>query len=111
MRLAMLIGMLALVPGCATRSSGILKLGPDTYTTSASAGEFVGGSTEGRRMALTDANEHCAKLGKEIMVTNIAARFGNKTEVTFRCLSKDDPGLQRPEIKQVPDVTIEDRRK
>jgi hypothetical protein len=75
-----------------------------------------GGPSEARRIALTEANEHCGQLGKEIMVTNIGTTITNvhgtgKAEVTFRCLAKDDPTLRRPEIRQVPDVTIEDRRK
>jgi hypothetical protein len=109
--------VLAFLAGCTfSKSSGVLKLGPDTYTTSAVAAPVAGGSSEARRLALTEANEHCSQLGKEILVTNLGTainhvnNFGN-AEVTFRCLAKDDPGLQRPEIKHVPDVTIEDRRK
>jgi hypothetical protein len=105
----------ALFVGC-TQSSGVLKLGPDTYTTSAAAAPAAGGSSEARRIALTQANEHCGQLGKEILVTNIGTATTNlhgagEAEVTFRCLTKGDPDLQRPEFRQVPDVTIEDRRR
>ena len=100
----------ALLPGC-THSSGVLKLGPDTYTTSAAAHPAAGGSSEARRMALTEANRYCAQMGKEILVKNIVSGAYTSTEVTFRCLSKDDPELQRPEIRQAPDATAEDRKK
>ena len=97
-----------------TRSSGVLKLGPDTYTTSTAASPIRGGSGEARRIALSEANEYCGQLGKEIFVTNFRTSFqegAGKAEVTFHCLSKGDPGLQRPDYRQTPDVTIEDHRK
>jgi hypothetical protein len=100
----------AVLAGC-THSSGVLKLGPDTYTTSAAAAPAAGGSSEARRIALTEANQYCAKMGKEILVKNIGAASGTSTEITFRCLSKGDPELQRPEIRQAPEVTVEDRQK
>lgn len=106
-----------ILAGCAPHSSGVLKLGPDTFTTSASAAGARGGSSEARKIVLTEANEYCAQLGKEILVTNIGTATTNyqyghgKAEITFRCLAKGDPQLQRPEFRQTPDVTIEDRRK
>lgn len=105
-----------ILAGC-TQSSGVLKLGPDTFTTSASAASTRGGPSEARKIVLTEANEYCAQLGKEILVTNIGTaitnyQYGHGTaEITFRCLAKGDPALQRPEFRQTPDVTIEDRRK
>lgn len=104
---------IALLVGC--HSSGILKLGPDTYTASATAASILGGDSEARRKVITEANEFCAQQGKEILVKNVgSARSLNgsgKAEITFRCLTNGDPELQRPELHQVPDVTIEDRRK
>ena len=53
--------------------------------------------------------------GKEILVTNIASGRsthlpGGTVEVTFRCLAKGDPDLQRPTYRTVPTTVIEDRR-
>lgn len=112
---ALTVLLLATLVGCA-QSSGVLKLGPDTYTTSAAAAPARGGSSEARKLALIEANEYCTQLGKEILVTNIGTATTNlygagKAEVTFRCLTKSDPELQRPEFRQAPDVTIEDRRR
>jgi hypothetical protein len=114
-----IVGLLATIvlTGCTlSKGSGVLKLGPDTYTTSAAAAPAGGGPSEARRVALTEANEHCQQLGKEIMVVSMDTAVTNiygagKAEVVFRCLSKGDPELQRPEIKQTPGVTIEDRRR
>jgi hypothetical protein len=111
-----LILVLLLLTGCPiTKSSGVLQLGPDTYTVSTMAVPGAGGSTEARRMALTEANAHCASINRQILVTNMGSSspYGapGKAEITFRCLAKDDPSLQRPVFQQAPDVTIEDRRK
>ena len=83
-----LVGLiLAALAGC-IQSSGVLKLGPDTYTASAAASPFKGGSTEARRIVLTQANEYCAQLGKEILVTKMDSS-GTQAEITFRCTTKE----------------------
>ena len=116
MRLLLAFAVIILAGCIPTQSSGVLKLGPDTYTTSAAAVPERGGSIEARKVALTEANEYCAQLGKEILVANIGTATANQygrgqAEITFRCLAKGDPQLQRPEFRKTPDVTIEDRRK
>ena len=104
-----------LIAGCAM-SSGVLKMGPGTYTISATAAPPRGGHSKAMEIALTEANQYCTQMGKEILVMNTqtvaSAPFrGGSMEVTFRCLDKDDPELQRPEYRQTPNVVIEDRRK
>jgi hypothetical protein len=101
--------------GCA-QSSGVLKLGPDTYTVSAAAAPARGGSSEARKIALTEANQHCTVMAKEILVTNVVTATTNvhgagSAEVTFRCLALGDPELQRPDYRRPADTVIEDRRK
>ena len=44
-----------LLMACA-QSSGVLKMGPDTYSVSASADPARGGYSEARKLALTEAN-------------------------------------------------------
>lgn len=104
-----------LLAACA-QSSGVLKMGPDTYSASAAAAPARGGYSEARKLALSDANQYCAQMGKEILVTNIGTATTNvygagSADVTFRCLAKGDPELQRPEYRKSPDTVIEDRRK
>lgn len=111
----LMVLMIAMLAGC-TQASGVLKLGPDTYTTSAAAAPAAGGPSAARRIALTEANEYCAKLGKEILVSNIGSSTTNlygagKAEITFHCYDKGDPQLYRPEFQRAPDVIIEDRRR
>lgn len=97
------------------QSSGILKMGPDTYSVSVHASPVRGGESGARKLALIEANERCSTEGKEILVTNIASwpssHFpGGTVEITFHCLVKDDPELQRPSYRSVPSAVIEDRR-
>jgi hypothetical protein len=65
-------------------------------------------------MALSTANEYCANMGKEILVKNEANERLNyagraSEDLTFQCLRKDDPQLQRPRYEKVPDTVIEER--
>lgn len=93
-------GMIA-VTACATpSSSGVLKMGPDTYTVSATAAAMAGGKDEAKKMVLTAAEQHCKQMNRELLVTNISVKktsLEGSAEVTFRCLLADDPELVRPE--------------
>lgn len=96
--------------GLQTYSSGVLPMGPDTYSISA---DDLNASTA-KRSALSQAEAHCSSLKKLLLVTNanVAARRARTVyDVTFRCLEPGDPELVRPVYEQAPDVTIEDRRK
>ena len=114
MRSVVICLVCTLLTACAS-TSGVQKMGPDTYSTSASASPARGGTSGARGMALTEANEYCTQMSKDIFVTNITSETTNihgagSAAVTFRCLAKGDPELQRPEYRQVPDTVIEDRR-
>ena len=109
------LSALLLFTACA-QSSGVLKMGPDTYSVSAAAAPARGGYSEARKLALTEANQYCDQQGKEILVINVGTGTTNihgagSADITFRCLSKGDPELQRPEYRKSPDTVIEDRRK
>ncbi|MGH9428860.1 MAG: hypothetical protein ACRD2L_21450 [Terriglobia bacterium] len=113
-RVVILSAALLLLVACA-QSSGILKLGPDTYTVSVHAAPARGGEPGARGLALTEAQSHCQSQDREILVTNLSSGRsthlpGGTVEVTFRCLAKGDPELQRPTFRKAPDITIEDRR-
>ena len=63
--------------GVWAKSRGVLKMGPDTYTISAAAAPARGGSSEARKIALTEANQRCAQMGREILVTNVRTATTN----------------------------------
>lgn len=104
---------IALLAGCA-QSSGVLKMGPDTYSVSVHAAPARGGASGARRIAMAEANEACAAQGREILVQNITSGAsshlpGGTVDVMFQCLNQNDPGLQRPVYSPTPDVVIEKR--
>lgn len=106
----------ALVSGCAT-SSGVVKMGLDTYSINVVAAPARGGVAGAKRIAYEEANESCAKTGKELLVVNerlarTSDAGGGTIDLTFRCLNKGDPELaKRPEIRDRPDVIIQDQRR
>ena len=114
MKYQLILAVSIFLSACA-QSSGVLKLGPDTYSVSVHAAPARGGESGARNLALTEANKKCSEEGKEIMVTNISSGRsshlpGGTVEATFQCLAKDDPGLKRPIYRDAPTTIIEDRR-
>lgn len=98
--------------GCGS-TGGVMQMGPDTFNVSASK-HYTSGGAAAKSNALLAANAHCTSLGKEILVTNTSSSYAQPfytAEVTFRCLSKNDSKLSRPNYEKTPDVVIEDRRK
>jgi len=97
-----LVMALTLLVACA--QPRVFELGPDTYITSAT----TDGASEAERLALVEASEHCANMGKEITVMKssnvINIHGGSRLKLTFRCVAKDDPSL-RPAFTQTLDVT------
>ena len=102
-----------LTVGC-IQSSGVLKMGPDTYSISVHAAPGQGGMTGSKRTAINEANAHCSAMRKEIVITNAdshpSTHFpGGTTDVTFLCLDKRDIELKRPKYRDSPDIIIENR--
>lgn len=93
--------------GCA-QSTGAMKMGPDTYSVTADAL----GTSNARQTALSEANNHCHAMGREILVTNTNAgkdRARSVYGVTFKCLPLGDPDLQRPNYEAAADIVVESR--
>ena len=100
--------------GCLSTSQ-ILEVGRDTYSVSATGDGFRDAAST-RQSAFEAGSTKCAALGKRFMLVNESTartRMGIDTtvNVTFRCLSENDPEYVRPNIRQAPDVVIEDQRK
>jgi len=101
--------ILIVVSGCA-QSTGILKMGPDTYSVITHQDPQFGGISVAKKRAINEANQYCTSLGKEILVSNTSLSGSTGTvDVTFLCLSKGDPDLRRPVYQTAPDVVIENR--
>jgi hypothetical protein len=104
MHVLLSLGLVLLV--ACSQSRGVFKLGPDTYITSAAASPTAG-VTEAQRLALTEANEYCANMGKKVKVMKssdvINIYGGGTSKVTFQCLTRD-PNLQRQGVTKPVDV-------
>ena len=108
---------LALLAGCSS-SSGVLKVGPDTYTISTSASPAKGGIPAAKRIAYKEAADECSFRGNlEVFVLSEKSASPTWTEgmsnveVNFRCLPKNDPEFQRQNLKSTPDQVIEKRER
>lgn len=103
-----------LLGGCLSTSQ-VLEIGRDTYSVSATGDGFRDAAST-RQSAFEAGSNKCAALGKRFMLMNESTartRMGIDTtvNVTFRCLSENDPEYARPYIQKAPDVVIEDQRK
>jgi len=104
------LASLVLAAACAGCSYGVSPLGPDTYRVQVSGVVFNGAGTGlAQTQALQDANKYCVDHGKQILVINISGDAAN-SQVDFRCLQPNDPGLVRPTPAPVPNVVIQDQR-
>tara|TARA_B100000780_G_C20865585_1_gene344214 strand:+ start:129 stop:599 length:471 start_codon:yes stop_codon:yes gene_type:complete len=109
-RKAVSLGLLIAVTGCT--SSGVVPMGPDTYlisTTSEISPAYA------KKSALKEASQYCISQVKEVMPVSTDSgshrdAFGDNLatfDYTFRCLSKNDNSLARPEIKnKAVDINI-----
>jgi hypothetical protein len=101
-----LVAIAVLVTGGCATETGVLQMGKDTYTLSvgvAGTGSVSGNNTSAKRQALSEANQYCAKMGKQILVKNVSLNStmaGSTSELIFQCLDEHDPELDlKPEYK------------
>ncbi len=78
---------------CATKSTGALPAGNDTFVVSRQAGAFPSGREPLLADAIAEANKKCASLGKTIKLLSTSENpgpyiFGNypKVTVVFSCI-------------------------
>jgi len=67
----------------------------------------MGSESESQKMAVMEGQQHCKSIGREFMVvgTKVLKDYGGY-EVTFRCLTANDPELRRPNLEKAPDTVI-----
>lgn len=102
MKIALLVVGLLSLAGCAS-SSGVVPMGQDTYMISRSAGYGHSATGPVKIAALQEANEYCAKNGKEFQIVHTQETpmsFGHfpEAEIQFMCLNQGDPELTRPKM-------------
>ncbi len=99
--------------GCISYSSGIIPMGPDTYTVSSNS-EF--GAYKAKQRALQEANRFAETQGKYMIPvstsegkdTDFLGDKINTYDLVFRLVDEDDPEYQRTNLRKVPDVVIEE---
>jgi hypothetical protein len=82
-----------LITACAVAACAmnydVVKIGDDTYQTSAVASPVRGGISGAQQMAIANANKKCDSMGKSIDVTNIDTGHefpaAGRAIVTFTC--------------------------
>ncbi len=81
--------LIALTSACAWQSEA-LRIGPDTFQTSANASPARGAASGAREMALANANKKCESLGRQIEVVHIKSEYAYPANavvtITFMCL-------------------------
>jgi hypothetical protein len=95
----------SLATGCAT-SSGVLKMGPDTYKMSATHSLVRGGADGAQSDVLNTADEFCQSKGKEVLVQSTSYPNAKSFAAIFQCLDPKDSDLKRPHYEQAPTVVI-----
>jgi hypothetical protein len=99
-------------------SSGVLKVGPDTFTISTSASPGKGGVPAAKRIAYKDASQECMKHGElKLFVLSEKSASPSWTEgmanfeLNFRCLQENDSEFKRQNLQSTPDRVIETRNR
>lgn len=115
MKLFFTLLAIATLAACAS-SGGVLKLGPDTYMVSSQVLFGPGKATSARAAALTEADNFCTNLGREVVVdafntTGHAMSLTGDSEVRFKCLLAGDTDLRRPKFESQPNLVIETRQR
>ena len=112
-----LIILTALVLVACANSSGVLSIGPDTFTISTSASPGKGGVPAAKRIAYEEATDECTKRGRKVFALSEKTSSPTWTEgmasmeLNFRCLRPDDPEFQRQRLQSTPDKILEIRQK
>ncbi len=117
MKKLLCLSSVAIIAGC-SHSSGVLKVGPETYTIATSASWGKGGIPAAKRIAYEEANAQCLKQGN-LEVFTLSEKSNATTwvdgmfrfELNFRCLNANDPEFKRQNLQSAPDTIIENRNK
>jgi hypothetical protein len=107
----------ALTLAACANSSGVLEIGPDTFTISTSASPGKGGVPAAKRIAYQEATAECTRRNLKVFALSEKSSSPTWTEgmagmeLNFRCLRPDDPEFQRQKLQGTPDKIFEVRQK
>ncbi len=109
MKIIILMFLFVILTGCV--SSGVLEMGPNTYTITVQRPPMAGGVAAAKGEAMKEAKDYCANQFQKVLVQRYVDQPGypSTSSITFMCLNPDDPELQRPHYRSDPNVIIETR--
>jgi hypothetical protein len=88
----LLVGLSLLACSACASSSGVFKVGPDTYGITTTAITSFGGAGKASATAIRTANDHCARQGKQALITDteIDSQISQgSSNLTFECVPLD----------------------
>jgi hypothetical protein len=88
----LLVGLSLLACSACASSSGVFKVGPDTYGITTTAITSFGGAGKASSTAIKTANDHCALQGKQALITDteIDSQISQgSSNLTFKCVALD----------------------
>lgn len=98
----------ALVLTACGSTTGILPVGPDTYTITERFSPIRGGSDTAKTDSLLQANAFCAQQGKQLLSTNMTT--GERSyELVFKCITPAEAAATNYKVQSAPNVVIENR--
>ena len=105
----------ALVTACGSVSD-VVTVGQDTYMVESHGVVGNGSSSAEKVKAYQAASRYCQSFGRELQPVStrqVDSGFGKApaAELTFRCLAKGDPELNRPNLQPGADIVIEQRNR
>jgi putative hemolysin len=107
MRKLVIVSAALVLSGCGS-TTGILPVGPGTYTITERFAPIRGGSDTAKTDALTQANAYCAQQGKQLMSTNMNTG-GRSFELVFKCITADEAAASNYKVQTAPNIVIENR--
>ena len=88
---AVLLGSILGLTGCAF-STGVVPVGPDTYTVSELRAPVLGGGAEAERVVLAKAGRFCERQGRKVFLLDVRPDGNPNTiywptafDATFQC--------------------------
>ncbi len=88
-----LLATLLCLAGCGT-TTGIVPVGPDTYTVSEMRSPVLGGGGEARRVVLTEADAFCRRQGRSLQPLSLrpdgdpyTPYYPTAFDAVFRCVA------------------------
>lgn len=99
--------------GCASHT-GVVSIGKDTFIIAKQQATGFPGLGNMKAEIIAEGSNFCRTQDKEFQIVSTNESqppyiFGNypRSEITFMCVSGNDPVLQRPKLQKVPDTLIQ----